>query len=129
MPLQSTAMCEILIFVLCTSYFSLAAIVTANEGFEQTAHLEQVLLEDITASARIPSGLAQCRVVVVGNDDDLRRGMSRFDPSCRRNPIQPVHFDVHQHEVRAVCNGSRQRIHAINALVNLVGWVRHYTPD
>src|SRR5262249_14495365 len=67
--------------------------------------------------------LAQCQVVVFGENDDAGQSVGRDDLSRGLQTVQLIHPDVHHHPIRgklAVCG---QRFGTIGALGKLLGQI------
>src|SRR6516165_6278139 len=91
---------------------------------QQSSHIEQVLLEHIGARTSPRGGFTQVGSVMVGDDDDPCCRIRLRNLAGRRNTVCRSQVDVHQHEVRSMCEVCRQRVFTVCALVDLVCQVR-----
>jgi hypothetical protein len=63
-------------------------------SFQQPAHVEQVVLEDVAAGARLDRGCPPVRIVVLGHDQDPRRRVGGQEPPNRFEAADAGHLQV-----------------------------------
>lgn len=77
-------------------------------GGKDATYLNQILFDHVLAGPGRPCGLAQARVVVVGNDHDSRLRIGRDDLPRRADAVHFGQVYVHQNPIRAVLRVGRE---------------------
>ena len=88
--------------------------------FQQPAHLEQVVLQDVSAGASLDRRRSPVRIVVIRHDENARGPVGGNDPAGGFEPAHAGHLQVHQHPVGALCAVRGHGLVAIRALLDLV---------